>query len=71
MSEKKSMRLSTKRRIGNIASYITLGLISVIWIMPFIFLVLKSFDVENPGVTSNVFPKAFGFDITYPFLNTL
>ena len=61
MAEKKHMNMSTKRRIGNIVAYVTLGLISVIWILPFIFLVLKSFDVENPGVTSNVIPKSFGF----------
>ena len=58
----KHMNMSTKKRIGNIASYITLVLISIIWIMPFIFLVLKSFDVENPGITNYVFPKQFGFD---------
>ena len=62
MNEKKSMKMSTKKRIGNIVSYTLLVLISVVWILPFIFLVFKSFDVENPGVTSNVIPKAFGFD---------
>ena len=62
MSEQKHMKMSTKKRIGNIVSYITLVLISIIWILPFIFLVLKSFDVDNPGITSYVFPKQFGFD---------
>ena len=62
MADKKHMNMSTKRRIGNIVSYVTLVLISIVWILPFIFLLLKSFDVENTGVTSNVIPKAFGFD---------
>ena len=62
MAEQKHMKMSTKKRIGNIVSYVTLVLISIIWILPFIFLVLKSFDVENLGVTSNVFPKQFGWD---------
>ena len=57
-----SMKMSTKRRIGNIVSYITLAVISIIWIAPFVFLLLKSFDVENPGVTSNIIPKAVGLD---------
>ena len=62
MADKKHMNMSTKKRIGNIVTYVTLILISIIWILPFIFLLLKSFDVENTGVTSNVIPKAFGFD---------
>ncbi len=61
MADKKHMNMSTKKRIGNIISYVLLVLISVIWITPFVFLVLKSFDVENPGVTSNIIPKQFGF----------
>ena len=56
MADQKHMRLSTKRRIGNIISYILLVAISIIWILPFIFLFIKSFDVYNPGVTSYIFP---------------
>ena len=56
MAEKRSMNLSTKRRISNIISYVTLAIISIVWILPFIFLVLKSFDVYNPGVTSYILP---------------
>ena len=64
MAEKKSMRLSTKRRIGNIVSYVTLALISIIWIAPFFFLLLKSFDVAatSSGVNGPIFPRQFGFD---------
>ena len=62
MAERKHMGMATKRRIGNIAAYITLGVISIVWILPFVFLLLKSFDVENAGPTSNIFPKQFGFD---------
>ena len=61
MADKKHMNMSTKKRIGNIISYVLLVLISVIWITPFIFLVLKSFDIGNPGVTSKIFPEKFGF----------
>ena len=56
MADKKHMNMSTKKRIGNIISYVLLVLISIIWITPFIFLVLRSFDVYNPGVTSYVLP---------------
>ena len=56
MADKKHMNMSTKKRIGNIISYVLLVLISIIWITPFIFLVLRSFDVYNTGVTSYVLP---------------
>ena len=67
MADKKHMNMSTKKRIGNIVAYVTLVIISVVWVMPFIFLLFKSFDVENLGVTSYVIPRRFGFD-NYIFL---
>ncbi len=67
MAEKQSMSLSKKRLIGNVASYIGLALISIIWILPFIFLVLQSFRTENTGIVNYVFPHKFGFD-NYVFL---
>ena len=60
--EKKSMSLSKKRRLGNIVSYILLGLISIIWILPFVFLLFQSFRVENTGIVNYVFPHKWGFD---------
>ena len=69
MAEKKHMSMSSKRRIGNVASYVTLALISIIWILPFVFLLLKSFDIENAGPTSAIFPRSFGFD-NYVYLFT-
>ena len=60
--EKHSMSLSRKRRIGNIASYIVLVLISIIWILPFIFLVLQSFRGENYGPVGYILPKEWGLD---------
>ncbi len=61
MAERKHMSMSTKRRIGNVASYVTLALISIIWILPFVFLLLRSFDVGNTGPSSAIFPEKFGF----------
>lgn len=54
--------MSKKRTIVNTVSYIVLGLISIIWILPFIFLVLQSFRCENTGIVNYVFPQKFGFD---------
>lgn len=65
--EKRGMSMSKKRTIVNVTSYILLGLISFIWIAPFVLLLLKSFDTANPGITADVFPKQWGFD-NYVFL---
>ena len=61
-NEKHSMSLSKKRTLVNTVSYIVLALISIIWILPFIFLVFQSFRTENTGIVNYVFPKQFGFD---------
>ncbi len=66
-TEKHGMSMSKKKKIANTASYIALGLISIIWILPFIFLVLKSFDTGNTGVTRDILPSAWGFD-NYSYL---
>lgn len=65
--EKRSMSLSKKRAISNTVSYIVLALISIIWILPFIFLVLQSFRTENTGIVNYVFPEKWGFD-NYAYL---
>ena len=67
MADKKSMSMSKKRRIGNIVTYVVLTLVSVIWILPFVFLVLQSFRTENTGIVNYVFPHQWGFD-NYIFL---
>ena len=59
MAEKKAS-LSARRRAGNIASYTGLVIISIVWIIPFIFLVLQSFDVASTGLTGNIWPEKWG-----------
>ena len=61
-NEKHSMSMSKKKTIVNTLSYIVLAIISIVWILPFVFLLLKSFDIGNTGVTSYVFPKQWGLD---------
>ena len=65
--EKRSMSQSKKRRIVNTASYITLSIICVVWVLPFVFLLLQSFRVESFGPTGYIFPKKWGFD-NYAYL---
>lgn len=59
---KRHMGMRTKNRIFNIISYIVLTLISIIWLIPFIFIVLESFRVESTWQTNYVIPKKWGFD---------
>ena len=61
-TEKHSMSMSKKKKIVNTFSYVLLGLVSLIWIVPFVLLLIKSLDTGNPGVTSYVFPEKVGFD---------
>ncbi len=68
--EKKTASMSGKRRAGNIAAYIALVLISIIWLFPFFGLVMTSFrsyEAEYGGVASYVIPHSFSLD-NYRFL---
>ena len=62
--------MKTKRRIGDIITYVVLVLISIIWLAPFVGLFLQSFrsyDTENGGMVEYLVPKAFSLD-NYKFL---
>ena len=66
-TEKKSMSLSRKRLIGNTASYVGLIIICVVWVLPFVFLLLQSFRVEDFGPKGYIIPKKWGLD-NYAYL---
>ncbi len=60
----------TKRIIGNVISYVVLILISIIWLFPFVGLLLQSFRsyaTEYGGMVDYLVPKAFSLD-NYKFL---
>ena len=61
-TEKRGMGLRTSRIIGNTVSYIILILISIVWIIPFVFIVLQSFRCEETAMVGYLFPKQWGFD---------
>ena len=55
----------THERRVNRGIYILLSVISVIWLAPFVFLVLQSFRsylTEDGGMVSYILPKAFSLD---------
>ncbi|MCR5670135.1 MAG: sugar ABC transporter permease [Butyrivibrio sp.] len=60
----------TKRTVGNILAYILLIIVSIIWLFPFVGLVLQSFRsyaTEYGGMVDYLVPKAFSLD-NYKFL---
>lgn len=59
---KKHMGLKTQRVIGNTFVYIILIIMSIVWLIPFIFIVLQSFRVESTWQVGYVIPQKWGFD---------
>lgn len=60
--EKKSMSIKTLNRVTNTFIYAFLIVISLIWLIPFIGIVLESFRCESTGQVAYFFPKQIGFD---------
>ncbi len=56
------MGIQASRRIGNTAAYIVLVLISVIWLIPFVCILLQSFRVESTWQVGYVVPQQWGLD---------
>ncbi len=59
---KKHMGLQAKTRASNTVVYIVLIIISIIWLAPFVFIVLQSFRVENTHMVGYIVPQKWGFD---------
>ena len=64
MAKEKKLRKQNKW-LGNLIGYIVLTVLSIIWLTPFVCLVLQSFrsrEIEGGGITSYVVPKTFSLD---------
>lgn len=61
-TQKRGMGIKAKRRIANTFIYILLILITVIWLFPFVCIVLESFRVESTAQAGYIIPKQWGFD---------
>ncbi len=59
---KRSMGQKAANTLSNTIIYILLIVISVIWLLPFIFIVLQSFRCELRGPVGYVTPKQWGLD---------
>ena len=60
--EKRSMGLKASRALSNTIIYILLIIMSVIWLIPFVCIVLQSFRVESTWQVGYVIPQQWGFD---------
>ena len=60
--EKRHMGLKLKNALGNTAIYIILSVMAVIWLFPFVCIVLQSFRIETAMVTGYIIPKKWGID---------
>ncbi len=61
-SMKKHMGLKASTKLSNTAIYIILVIISVIWLIPFVCIVLQSFRVESTWKVGYVIPQQWGLD---------
>ncbi|HOF53935.1 MAG TPA: sugar ABC transporter permease [Bacilli bacterium] len=52
----------TVKRATNIAVYIILAVLSIIWLAPIVWLILDSLRIESTGRVSYFIPQQFGFD---------
>lgn len=72
MAKEKMKSYKTKRTVGNVIAYAVLIIICVIWLLPFVGMVLQSFrsyELEFGGMVSYVIPKTFSWD-NYKYLFT-
>lgn len=58
---KKKHSMKARRIISNIIIYALLVVITIIWLAPFVGIVLESFKAETDMQTPYLFPKEFGF----------
>ena len=60
--EKRSMGLKASRTLSNTIIYILLIIMSVIWLFPFVCIVLQSFRIESTWNVNYIIPQKWGWD---------
>jgi len=59
------------RIISNTITYVILVIISIIWIFPFVYLILQSFRGESTGVVGYLIPEEWTFDNSHYLILTI
>jgi len=60
--EKRGMGLKASRTISNTIIYIILVIMSIVWLIPFVCIVLQSFRIESTWQVGYVIPKQWGWN---------
>jgi len=60
--KKRGLGAKASRRLSNAIIYIILIAMTIVWLFPFVGIVLESFKTETKMQTPYLFPKEFGFD---------
>lgn len=68
--EKRHMGQKAANRISNTIIYILLVIITIVWLIPFVFILLQSFRVESTHQVGYVLPQQWGFDNYINLWNT-
>ena len=61
-TSKRHMAMSRANRLSNTAIHVLLTIITIIWLLPFVFIVLQSFRVESTWQVGYVIPQKWGLD---------
>ena len=69
-TEKRHMGLKARARISNTAIYVLLVIMSIVWLIPFICIVLQSFRVESTWQVGYIIPQQWGWDNYVALWNT-
>ena len=59
----KTKSYAAQKRAGLIASYIFLVVLSIIWVLPILWVLLTSFRVEPGSFTASFFPQPYSWDV--------
>ncbi|MBQ7390272.1 MAG: ABC transporter permease subunit [Clostridia bacterium] len=60
--KKSLLGAKASRRLGNTVVYVMLVIMTIVWMFPFVGILLESFKTETKMQTPYLFPKEFGFD---------
>ena len=60
--KKSLLGAKASRRLSNTVVYVFLVIMTVVWLFPFVGILLESFKTETKMQTGYLFPKEFGFD---------
>lgn len=59
---KSHMGMKAKTTVANVIIYVILGIMTVVWLFPFVGIFFESFRTESAGLAGYIMPRKWGFD---------